>query len=57
MLHTQPVFVSCPWCAERMNKHALMQHLRDTGELTVRPVDACVVLFDLRNSHKEVPGA
>ncbi len=52
-----PTYVPCPHCGERLHKSQLRVHLRDTGELMLRPVDACVVLFDLRNSHKEVIGA
>lgn len=52
-----PTYVACPWCGERMHHKLLGEHLRDTGELTVRPVDRCVVLFDQRNAHREVLGA
>jgi len=52
-----PTFTLCPWCREKLHQAAIDVHLRDTGELTVRPVDACPVLFDMRNGHKEVLGA
>lgn len=52
-----PTYIQCPWCYERMHKSQLSTHLRDTGELSVRPVDGCVVLFDMRNGHREVLGA
>jgi hypothetical protein len=54
---TLPVFIQCPFCSERILKTVMSVHLRDTGNLNVRPVDACVVLFDMRNGHRIVEGA
>lgn len=56
-MRTAPTFTLCPWCGKKLNHSALVPHMRDTGTLDVRPVDACVVLFDLRNEHREVLGA
>jgi hypothetical protein len=44
----------CPHCGKRIHAGQMGVHLRDTGELSVRPVDACLVLFDMRNGHREV---
>lgn len=52
-----PTYVPCPWCCVKLHHAQVDVHLRDTGELSVRPVDACVVLFDMRNAHREVLGA
>lgn len=56
-IKAQPTYTQCPWCFVKLHKSQLGDHLRDTGELSVRPVDQCVVLFDMRNGHKEVLGA
>lgn len=57
MEHIPPTYIGCPHCGERMHRTRLAIHLRDTGTLDVRPVDACAVLFDLRNGHRQVVGA
>lgn len=56
-MHKVPTYLPCPWCGKRLNHASMANHLRDTGAITVRPVDSCLVLFDLRNSDKDVPGA
>ena len=52
-----PSFIPCPHCHIMMHPSQLASHLRDTGSASLRPKDGCVVLFDLRNSHREVNGA
>lgn len=56
-MRSAPTSVQCPWCFVKLHPSQLGTHMRDTGELTVRPVDQCVVLFDIRNGHREVNNA
>lgn len=45
-----PTFIRCRYCSDRVDVSKLDAHLRDTGDISEPPMEACPVLFERRQS-------